>query len=510
VAKVLDEAEPLVAYARAAWRRGRPDEARGAIAACCVYAGLFGPPQYVRYDPAAFIKARGPRLADDAHTLHVEPVTECVGDPDRVFDCLRQLVCGVVLEADSVLAVEVFEQAGEPCIALAFDGPGRFPSEVAVDGFLPLSLEELGRRWTLATRGGRIDDAPNGLLLRLTGQRMPPEPVADLEPLLEALGQAADHAASDDARTRETLEGCLALVEGEGSPPETVGVKAVVGEVIDAASSILTERCINAETLLDPNAPPLLLRRDRVRAFFATVVRYATAILPNAGSLTLMTDYQAGERVLGVVVAIEGPRSVTEETFHLAGLRRAVVEVHDGTLEWAPDSDGVTITATFPDRVGRALDEWIPGFDAFAERSRQMLRLLKSGGPAPPEDFLLDGVLEAELERWLLPCYAGAAAVNLAHDLSEKTAGLPGSSPARLKKALTQIKRGKPRKEIAAPPYAAEVLWAFRRDDRHRKAVGAEALDEDALERLCRALLETPPDYAKGLRLVARAIADRP
>jgi len=273
---------------------------------------------------------------------------------------------------------------------------------------------------------------------------------------------------------------------------------------------MLTERCINSETLLDPNAPPLLLRRDRVRAFFATVVRYAAAVLPNAGSLTLMTDYQAGERVLGVVVAIEGPRCVSEETFHLAGLRRAVVEVHDGTLEWAPDSDGVTITATFPDRVGRALDEWIPGFDVFAERSRQMLRLLKSGGPAPPEDFLLGGVLEAELERWLLPKFAGAAAVNLAHDLLEETAGLPGSSPARLKKALTQIKRGKPRKEIAAPPYAAEVLWAFRRDDRHRKAVGAEALDEDALERLCRALLEIPPDYAEGLCLVARAIADRP
>ncbi len=508
--ELLELAEPLLAFAREALRAGRHRDARRAIEAARVYLGLYGPPQYVKYNPAEFIRTEAQRIIDDTHTLGLGPVSNCVGDPHQMFDCLRQLVRGAVLEDDSVLVIEVFEEDDAPCVALSFDGPGRFSREVLVEGFLPLPLEELGQRWTLATRGGRIDTAPNGILLRLTGVRMPPEPAAELEPLLEALAKAAGQLVSncaDPARGTGVLEQCLAMAGGEEQPKEPVGLKAVLGEVMDEFGPALAERGIVTEMMTDPSTPPILMQRQPMRAFFANVFRYTMAILPNTGVVALLTEYDASERALGLVIAIQGPNCLDQATFHLATMRRAVVELHEGAFEFAPDTGGVTLTATLTDPVGSALDAWIPGFEAFSRRSRRMLRLLKGGAQTPPEEFLLGGILEAELERWLLPKFAGPAAVNIAHDLPEENRDLPGSSPPRLEKALGQIKRGKPRKGIAAPAYAAEVLWAFRRDRRHRKAVGTEALGEDALKRLCLALLQTPPDYLVSLRIIAHALA---
>ncbi|MBN2309498.1 MAG: hypothetical protein JXR94_11035, partial [Candidatus Hydrogenedentes bacterium] len=139
-------------------------------------------------------------------------------------------------------------------------------------------------------------------------------------------------------------------------------------------------------------------------------------------------------------------------------------------------------------------------------RSRQVLRLLKSGGEGPPEGFLLAGVLEEELERWLLPRLASAPVCNIAHEMAAGDDGLPGGAPQRLDKALGQIKRGKPRKEICKPPYAAEILWAFRAQERYREAVGAERLSQEDIEFLCRAMSGDRPDYAACLRLIARAV----
>jgi len=99
-----------------------------------------------------------------------------------------------------------------------------------------------------------------------------------------------------------------------------------------------------------------------------------------------------------------------------------------------------------------------------------------SGNAGLPMARLVGDVFEQGLERWVLPRLSGAAAVNAAHDLGSENQRLSGSSLDRLSKALVQIKRGKPRKEIAKPPYAAEMLWAFRRDTGSRKAVGAEQL----------------------------------
>jgi len=167
---------------------------------------------------------------------------------------------------------------------------------------------------------------------------------------------------------------------------------------------------------------------------------------------------------------------------------------------------GMTWTVELPDSVGKVLDEWLPGWDALSSRSCQILRLLKSGGPAPPEEFLLGGVLEEELERWLMPRLTKPAVVNIAHELNLAEAALPGGSKDRLVKAITQIERGKPRKEIVKPAYAGEILWAFRGNERRRQAIGSGPLNDEELRMLCEGLVSRPPAYLRCLELIAKTM----
>jgi hypothetical protein len=81
---------------------------------------------------------------------------------------------------------------------------------------------------------------------------------------------------------------------------------------------------------------------------------------------------------------------------------------------------------------------------------------------------------------------------------------LPGSVPERAKKALDQIRRGKPRKEIAKPAYAAEILFAFHREERHRKSLGIEKCSDADISQLCANLLQSPPRYIECLKFIAR------
>lgn len=49
-----------------------------------------------------------------------------------------------------------------------------------------------------------------------------------------------------------------------------------------------------------------------------------------------------------------------------------------------------------------------------------MLRLLKSGAQAPPEDFILGGILEHELEARLLPRLSQPMAPRVAREANTK------------------------------------------------------------------------------------------
>lgn len=481
------------------------EEAGRALRACAAYLALYVPPAYEAYNAAALLKERLDALADATHIVHIGPVEDCVGDKSQVFECLRLLARAAGLEPESLLVVEVFQQGEIPCIGLGFDGPGRIPPEIAIEGLLVVSMDELKGRWTLATRGGRIDTAPNGLVLRLKGMRLAPEVTDRLEPVRVLVEQGLGHCAQGDgAAALSAVDAALTVIDGEERPKEPADLKALVAEVVRERAAELEARSITIETLFASPVPAIPVNRNRLRTFFARAFEYAIRGIPGTGSVVLLVDYAKDRRAVDMVISIEGVSPDRLEAIYPASLRRAIVDAHEGACDLVVGEKNVTITVALPDPVGRALDEWMPGFEVFSERSKQVLRLLKSGGAALPKELLLAGVLEEELQRWLLPKLSEPPAMNLAHNLSLDAPGPPGSLPERRRKALTQIRRGKPRKELAEPAYAAEILWAYRVDERHRAAIGVERLDSARIERLCALLLQKLPDYVECLRLIAR------
>lgn len=496
---VFESIEPALAFARACLhdeqQEPRRQYARDALGACRTFLELHGPPQNTLYDPASVLEESRTEITEAGHVLETDTLDNCVGDPTQVAICVSLLVKNWQAYDSSGLALNMC-QRDVPCLDIEFTGPGRFPDRLTFGGYIFLLLDNLLERWTCATRGGRIDTTPNGMSLRLSGMREVPESIQGLEPALEQVLEAErqlELAAVDSAL--ELVDGATAMSPGD--------LGAVLAETVRDAQREASARSIAVETYCDENIPAVLMRRTRLRSFFANAFVYATEILERGGALAALVDYDQAQRAAGIAVTISGTQCEPRETCRLASMRRAIVDIHGGIFDLSEEDSGVTVTASLPDVVGRALDERIPGNTTFSDRSQQMLRLAEAGF-GPPEDFLLAGVLEDELERWLLPALADAPAVNMAHDIDPGEPGLPDGSPSRLKKVLGQVRRGKPRKEICQPAHAAEILWAFRVDERHRKAVKADRLDKSDLEALCTALSQHPPDYVTCLNWIAR------
>ena len=512
---VREAVEPVLSLLRAILRD--PDGVPGcgasaigpALDACHRYLDLYRYPAYATYDPGALLEAHLDTLADEAHSFDINPVEDCVGDRDQVYHCLYILIRGVLLEEESVLVAKLFDKDDIPSLALTFDGPGRFPDPMAAVGFPRVDMEEFGHRWTLATHGGRIDKIRNGLMLRFKGMRILPEVAPELEPLRVAIKQAQRAWADPDstAATLEVVETALGLADSQTRAKGPAGIEALIAEVTDEYRDRLADQAITIKTRFKKAPPPLAVYRKRLRFFFSNVFQYARTVLSRGGSVSILADYDPVRRVAEIVITIEGTQPGTGDPALVASLRRAMCDTHGGRFDLGVSNKTITISATLPDSVGRDLDALIPGVERFSERSRMILRLLRSGGETPPPELLLGGVLEEELERWLLPVLKGAPAVNIAHELTPENPGLAGSSPERLKKALGQIKRGRPHKEIARPAYAAEILYAFSADERRRKALRAEHMEPDAIQQLAIALLQTPPDHFVCLGLIARALA---
>ena len=496
-AALLDRIEPALSWAREAV--GAKDEARAreVVQACAAYLTLYRKAVYAEYPPALVLEPLYVELSrrEDAETTF-ETVPPCIGDPEQVAVAANAFLLDVVLDADARLVVELFHEQDVTQLAVNLDGPGRFEDPVWLAGMVRLSREELGDRWTYATRGGRIDTTDNGYALRITGVRKPPTPVDDIEPLI--------HTLRSPSKLSEIVDTALHVIDQ--APKAAPGaLKALVEAVLDEERGALDQRRIHVELLVDPAVPAILVTRSRLRMFFQSVLRWATASLGDGGTVALLCDYDAADRVVGVVATIAGRGARFEDRGYGASMRRAVVDAHGGTVDIEVGKGDATVVAAVTDRVGRALDGWIPGWAVFSARSQQMLRLLKSGGQAPPEEFLLGGVLEEELERWLLPKLAEPIAANVASELPLKDAGRPGASVERLKKAVDQVRKGKVKKEIAQPGYAAELLWAVRGDARWRTALGAERLSPENIEALANHLWAKPPNCLDALRLIAQA-----
>ena len=403
-----------------------------------------------------------------------------------------------------MLVAEVFDVDQAPCIALGFDGLGHFVQEIVFNGFLRVSMEELRSRWTSATRGGRIDIAPNGLLLRLTGQRILPDVTNQYEALREVVDEAAR--LCQEGHEADTILAAvdkpLAVIDGECTKSPT-DLNALLTEMIQECKPRLTEHSIVIDTLLSAGLPPIVVHRKRLQAYIANLAAYAQHILPEGGAMMLLLDYDPTRRCVELTTNVSGKECRVGDRCTLASLRRTVVDVHRGTFEVEEKPREATLAAVLPDVAGRALDEWLPHSDVFSEKSKQALRLIESGGEAPPKDLLLAGILEEELERWLLPKLSESPASNLAHELLTNLKQHSTSDP--LAKALDQVKRGKPRREIAKPRYAAPLLRAYNASERGRKALGLDGITQTEVEKLRTALQSTPLDHAECLRIIARA-----
>ncbi len=489
---LIDRVEPALSFARTV---GEP-ERRHALAAAHALLDIHRPPQPVMYAPADALRRAGVLAESDARVVDVAVVPEVGGDPAQIETLASTLLNAFVLDLDTRLELCLcVVEDGIPQLSLRFDGPGAIPQTCYVGGLLPLSFEELSALWTMATRGGRIDAVRNGLDLRLKGVRICPDPVLGLETALEKLDRLLTAPGSS-----APLDALLELADGDSRGIAPANVAAMVTEATTAAQARYTG--LRIEILCANDVPLAPIHRRRFLVALESLFAHALRISRGNIAVEMLLGYETAAREVSLLVQYTGS-GLSDDRFLIPSLERAFCTLHGGQCAYQYSPSNVSITASILDTPARALDAWIPGWEVFGEKSRQMLRLLKSGGPTPPEDFLLEGILEEELQRWLLPLFESHAAQNSAHDLGPDVAGLQGASRDRLEKSLTQIKRGKPRKDITRPAPAAETLWAFRKDARSREALGIHTLSEDTLKAFCSGLLKTPPAHLECLRVIA-------
>lgn len=506
--------EPVLSLVRERVRANiDPAWNRDALHACATWLAIHRPPNYENYAPGPLVKRALDGLLDDRRVLNLEPVDDCTGDVVQVGKCIRLLAAAAMLESDAILTFEVFpfEDKGParlpdpvPCVALSFEGPGRFPKPLLIDAIFPIEMETLKERWTAATAGGRIDPAPNGLLLRMRGQRMAPEQSDALEPVpLHVEAAAAALASGNTAAALTALDAALAVLDGETRPPELADFARLFNDVREEYAPALEHDAVSLEAVFTTAPPPIPMRRARLRAFLSGLFNLIRLKAPG-GYAMMLFDYVPTTRRFEAAITITGNESIHLPDAWFASFRRAVAEDNAGQFDAADAPRETNVNFSLPDPVGVTLDQWLPGWDVFSERSRQVLRLLKSGGAAPPAELLLPGMLEEELEQWLMPNLKTPSAVNIAHE-TPPPKHRPAASADRLKKALEQIRKGKPRRELAAPPFAAELLNLYRGDDRRRAAIGAERLSEEDVAQLVQWLTQTPIASIECLRTIARA-----
>ena len=479
------------------------------LQAAARFLDLCRPPNYVQYNPGPTLR----RALETSAQLSVEPTADAVGDTAQIAAIIRLLIQSARLEQDAELVIDVFQQPdkiqkeGVPCVALAFEGFGSFPTQFSFGGDgMTLTFDELQVRWTVATHGGRIDQAPNGLLLRLTGVRTIPEPEIVPEPVRAAVAQAALACDHDIDTARIHLDQALAVIDGPAAP-ELADIKAIVHDVAREHQPQLESQGVVFEPMFGADLPPIPVRRNAIRSLFKRILAYAIDADSPGAAVSILFDYDIPRRAVVFVTTIAGVQTVPTHAAIMASLRRTVVDLHGGAFETSSDTSEVTLTISLPDPVGRTIEGQFPGFDSFSGQSRKILRLLYSGAPTPPRELLLQGILEEELARWLIPQLETPAAINVAHEIAQDPKLKPLASPERLKKALDQIQKGKPKREIARLPFAAEIVWAYKSEPRRRAALAANNLSQSDLEHLAKSL--TAPPTTETLPLCLQLLAKR-
>jgi hypothetical protein len=486
--------EPAVAIAQQRLANGDIVGAHDAMRSALDAHRILGPANPEPKPISEALKSLDWQLSSDRVQFNWQGNATCRIDADAVAATLRTAINNAELSGDAVLLVEIDGDADPPLVDLVFDGPGSIPDTWFVGGMVPVPLEEVKLHWTRHTRGGRLDRTPNGMALKLVGQREPNPNPTEQEAMLAAVVEAERVlrlAASDKTSADQNIvQRVLDAIDDEWPACEPSDVRALLRGLIDDDHRIELQ-C--AESL-----PPIALRRDRIAESLQRLRDLAQPRLDAGAGATIIVEYNAVDCAMEMECSF--PRAGNDLAWQAActALERVVDDLHQGTALTEVTEDECNISLTIPDTIGTALNEWIPGFDVLSERSVQMLRLLKSGGQAPPEDLILGGILESELERWLIARLEASPGVNVAHELEK------GKNPPRLAKALGQIRKGKPKKEICAPPYAAEIIAAYRSDDRGRRALGLDVLETVEIDALLTGLTSEPLEYVTCLRLLAK------
>ncbi len=464
------------------------------------YATLFTDADLELYHPENIFQTFVAHFPPSSFTIHVEHVRdERVGDPARMSACVAALLKAIERDPKTTLVVEIYEaeEHGDmiPRMSISFAGPGQVPEHFRYAERFPMSLEELSDCWTLATSGGRIDRTENGVEMRLHGMRMPPEP-------LELAAQVAACIGRDTSL--EGAEESLALLE-DTAPSAMMDLERVYTEGLGEHEKALGQGGVVHSYSFGEVFPQLPLNRVRMQGFFSNLFAWAIEAMPDGGTLEALVEYDGSTREATGMVSLSSAAGSIVDSFHTSLLKRAIKH-HKGTIEIEIAEAEASVTFSLADTVGQCLDDWLPDWEAFGAESKKFLRLLKSGTQAPPEEFILGGILEQELESWLLPRLKDPVTVHMANEGTFRNEGLKGSIKERLKKALDQVGRGKPKKEICEPQYAGELLGAFRQDMRHRSALGTQVLTDEELQELCEGLLAKPVDGRACLLRLAQML----
>lgn len=515
--------EPALSCARAQLDALECAAARAALESCGRFLKVCRDPMYRNYDPGDLLRAladrRNPRWVVEAESSRT-----CSGDAEQIGLLLTLLLESAVLETGSLVIVRLQNGADTPCVSVLFDGPGHFPEVFAFGASIYMTFNEFSARWTSATGGGGTVKKGAGLELRLAGGRAVSKVPGETETLLDLIREAGTRLekgkpASDSAgaktcdsvmTTRDAINRALGLVDGPAGSITPTDLRALIQQVIAERSPSLRGRSISVENVFSSALPPIAVRRDRLRVFFSAVHAFAEENLHAGGSVTFMALYERATRCVEIKVSVAGKMDDPDSSCLLYSMKRAVVDDHRGAFEWSYEGSQVDFEARIPDPIGQALDAWIPGWEGFSDQSQQMLRMVQARAGVGQEDALaqvvLSELLEKELERWLLPVLSLPAIVNAAHDIETTASGVPGASGRRLEKAFGQIRKGKPRKEIAKPLYAGELLRVFGRVPRLRSVLRVDHIPDEEVGLLSTNLLQERPDIRTCLQIVARIV----
>ncbi|MBI2424422.1 MAG: hypothetical protein HYV27_16450 [Candidatus Hydrogenedentes bacterium] len=467
------------------------------LAACAQYVRLWGEPDYALYYPDRWLKKHLDAWCPLPHRFEVNLVSEDrIGDVRLLQICLQLLFKKLHQTGCGALELELHAIAEHgnliPTLSVRFAGPGRFPVEINLHESLALEFEAFNAIWTQASSGGKIVREADAWRLRLNGMRMPPEPIALAGQCAAALGQGGDLHRIDEA---------LALLM-PGEKPVLGSLQPLFEEVLEQWKDVLKKSAVTLEFAWEPAAPQLELYRRRLRLALDLLAGLIIGHASSDDSVMIITEVNrtARETTLLLNMTLRNPFAGAVPG---ADFVEETIALHGGAFTCECDAKELAIMASFPDAVGRRLDAYLPGWESLSDRSRQMLRLLKSGAQAPPEDFILGGILEHELEARLLPRLEQPMAPRVAREAVTKGASIAGSHPERLKKALGQVEKGKPKKEICQPQYAGELMWNLRHGEQQRYTVGTENIDDAKLKTLCEALLATPVKQLAALQVLA-------